>query len=207
MNFQFAKTALSTIVGLGLASSVVAATVTPISAVGSSSYPGFNDYFAVDTGANSAVTDWSSFGQGTASYLNLDLGAVYTLASAAVTDRVTSGGGNGSFLGGTGDFTTQYSLTAYTDATFTTVVGSSVIVNHATPVAPSSPADFTSTANLSGLNAQYVRYNVLAANGGNVGLSNISFNTVPEPASWALLIVGFGMVGAATRRRSAAFAA
>jgi hypothetical protein len=29
----------------------------------------------------------------------------------------------------------------------------------------------------------------------------IGFNAVPEPASWAMMIVGFGMVGAATRRR------
>ncbi len=30
--------------------------------------------------------------------------------------------------------------------------------------------------------------------------------TVPEPASWALMVVGFGLVGFATRRRSAAVA-
>lgn len=29
----------------------------------------------------------------------------------------------------------------------------------------------------------------------------IGFNAVPEPASWAMMIVGFGMIGAATRRR------
>lgn len=31
--------------------------------------------------------------------------------------------------------------------------------------------------------------------------------TVPEPASWALLLVGFGMVGTALRRRNAAISA
>jgi|GEM_PF-1404916 hypothetical protein len=35
----------------------------------------------------------------------------------------------------------------------------------------------------------------------------IGFNAVPEPASWALMIVGFGMVGAATRRRRAVVSA
>lgn len=30
---------------------------------------------------------------------------------------------------------------------------------------------------------------------------------VPEPASWALMIVGFGLVGVVTRRRSVAVAA
>lgn len=32
-----------------------------------------------------------------------------------------------------------------------------------------------------------------------------SANAVPEPATWALMIVGFGMIGAAMRRRQAAF--
>ncbi|MBC7522408.1 MAG: PEPxxWA-CTERM sorting domain-containing protein, partial [Sandarakinorhabdus sp.] len=43
----------------------------------------------------------------------------------------------------------------------------------------------------------------------NAGLSNISFEgaRVPEPATWGLLIVGFGMVGVAARRRKAAVAA
>jgi hypothetical protein len=31
--------------------------------------------------------------------------------------------------------------------------------------------------------------------------------SVPEPASWMLLIAGFGMVGSAMRRRNAAVAA
>ena len=41
------------------------------------------------------------------------------------------------------------------------------------------------------------------------GIDNISFNdtltpTVPEPATWAMLITGFGLVGAASRRRGMA---
>lgn len=40
------------------------------------------------------------------------------------------------------------------------------------------------------------------------GLDNVSFSpataAVPEPASWAMLLIGFGMVGAVTRRRTAA---
>lgn len=44
------------------------------------------------------------------------------------------------------------------------------------------------------------------------GIDNISFNdtlkpTVPEPATWAMLITGFGLVGVASRRRGAAKAA
>jgi hypothetical protein len=37
----------------------------------------------------------------------------------------------------------------------------------------------------------------------NSGLSEVQFtgNAVPEPASWALMIGGFGLAGAALRRR------
>ncbi|MFZ4382319.1 MAG: PEPxxWA-CTERM sorting domain-containing protein, partial [Sandarakinorhabdus sp.] len=35
----------------------------------------------------------------------------------------------------------------------------------------------------------------------------VSLTAVPEPATWAMLIVGFGMVGFAARRRKAAVAA
>lgn len=205
---------MKTMVTLALAATAFATapaaaviTVNPVSAVGSSSFPGYNDIFAIDTGPGSATSDWASLGQGTSSFLDLDLGAVFQLVSASVTDRVTSGGGNGGFVGGVSDFTTSYSLTAYTDATFTTTIGSPVIVNKLAPVGPTGPGDFLSTANLTGITARYVRYNVLGAAGGNVGLSNISFNAVPEPSTWALLIVGFGMVGVAARRRKSVVAA
>ena len=35
------------------------------------------------------------------------------------------------------------------------------------------------------------------------GLDNVSLAAVPEPASWGLMILGFGLVGGAMRRRSA----
>lgn len=44
----------------------------------------------------------------------------------------------------------------------------------------------------------------LSGNGGaNAGilLDDVSVNAVPEPAAWALMIVGFGLVGGAVRRR------
>jgi opacity protein-like surface antigen len=39
------------------------------------------------------------------------------------------------------------------------------------------------------------------------GIDAVSLTAVPEPASWALLIAGFGLTGAAIRRRRAAVAA
>ena len=38
-------------------------------------------------------------------------------------------------------------------------------------------------------------------------LDNISLSVVPEPASWAVLIAGFGLTGAMMRRRGTAVAA
>jgi hypothetical protein len=45
--------------------------------------------------------------------------------------------------------------------------------------------------------------------GDSFSIDNFSFsaNAVPEPASWAMLIAGFGLVGAAARRRRTAVAA
>lgn len=204
---MLAKVLITSVIAATASIAAQAVTIVPVSAVGSSSFPGYNDVFAIDQGPGSATTDWSSLSQGSASRLNLDLGAVFTLNTAFVTDRVTSGGGNGSFVGGTTDFTTSFFLQAFTDATFTTTLGSAVIVNQMTPVAPNDPSDFLNTVSLSGFTARYIQYGVISSNGANAGLSNIAFNAVPEPATWGLLIAGFAMVGVAARRRRTVFAA
>jgi hypothetical protein len=38
------------------------------------------------------------------------------------------------------------------------------------------------------------------------GVDDISFNAVSEPGTWAMLIMGFGLIGAASRRKRAAIA-
>ncbi|MGH6992398.1 MAG: PEPxxWA-CTERM sorting domain-containing protein, partial [Caulobacteraceae bacterium] len=43
--------------------------------------------------------------------------------------------------------------------------------------------------------------------GANTELETISFEAVPEPAAWALLIAGAGLAGAGLRRRRAQLAA
>jgi hypothetical protein len=190
-----------------LAAPASAAIIYPVSANGSSSYPGYPDADAIDQGAGSDVSDWASLGQGASSFLNLDLGAVYTLDQAFVTDRVTSGGGNNGYVGGLSDFTTQFSLQGFTNASFTTAIGSALVFNHTAPI-PSGPSSFGTTVALGGLTTQFVRYQVLATNGSNPGLSDIHFATrdggVPEPATWGLMLIGFGGMGAILRRRRAA---
>ena len=206
--------AIAAAASIALSVAASAATITPISAAGSTSFPGYADIDSIDTGAGAATSDWASLNQGNTSTLKLDLGAIYTLSSASVTDRVTSGGSNNGFVGGLFDFTTQYSLAGYTDGTFTTIIGAPIVVNVALPGSPpASPAGFTTMAALGGLTTRYVLYSVLATQGVNPGLSNISFEgriaggVVPEPASWALLLSGFGMVGFAARRQRKAAAA
>lgn len=46
------------------------------------------------------------------------------------------------------------------------------------------------------------------AGGNDFGLDDISLTTaIPEPATWGLMVTGFGLVGAGLRRRSRAVAA
>jgi PEP-CTERM motif len=188
---------------LGSAFSAQADVIYPIFATASSAYPTYGAQFAIDTGPNSAFTDWASNGQGLGSTLNLDLGAVYTLASANVTDRVTSGGANGGFVGGTTDFTTKFSIQAFTNSSFSTALGSALLLfTVTTPINPTIPADFLTIANLNGLTAEYLQYTVLASNGPNPGLSDINFTTaVPEPSTWAMMLLGFAGVGLLAYRR------
>jgi hypothetical protein len=40
-----------------------------------------------------------------------------------------------------------------------------------------------------------------AAGGNDFALDDITLSVAPEPATWAMMIVGFGFAGAALRRR------
>jgi hypothetical protein len=178
----------------------MAATIIPVSGTGGS-YAGYDASNAIDQGPNAALTDWASNSKGTASILDIDLGGQYFLSGFSLVDRVTSGGGNGSFVGGTSDFTTSFSLTYYSDATFTTP-GLSYIFSKSTPLAPTGPSDFAFSGALGGGKVQYVRYSVLGTNGVNPGLSNLSFaGSVPEASTWAMMLLGFGLMGFGLRYR------
>lgn len=67
---------------------------------------------------------------------------------------------------------------------------------------------FTTTFTGTGTTASFGVNETFGANNGGVFLDNLSVSgAVPEPATWALLIVGFGMVGVAARRRAGALVA
>jgi len=68
----------------------------------------------------------------------------------------------------------------------------------------------TTLALVSGNNTltfSYNNYNPQGLGDESWGLSDISVSAVPEPANWAMLIAGFGLVGAAARRRRMVVAA
>ena len=178
-----------------------AATVLPSLATASSAYPGFEASYAIDTGVNAANTDWASNGGGAGSFLELTLPGVSTLSAVDVTDRVTSGGGNGAFYGGLYDFTTSFTIQAFTNASFTTASSSLYSFTKLAPSSTTSPSDFLFVGSLPDISAQYIKYTVVAANGVNPGVSNIEFTSVPEPATWALMLAGFGLIGFGMRQR------
>ena len=65
-----------------------------------------------------------------------------------------------------------------------------------------------SSALAAGMNTLTVNYNVDAASSavaagysGNLTLAPVVSAVVPEPATWAMMMAGFGIVGAGLRRR------
>jgi hypothetical protein len=161
---------------------------------GSAAFPGYPSLDAIDVNANQYVTDFASNGAGNATYIDFTFAQVFTFTQIIQTDRTTSGGANGSFSGGTTDFTTAYEYIFSNDSTFLTNLGI-VTVNRSTPSSPTTIASFQTTTSIPNISAQYIRYQVLAANGPNAGVADLEFTaadetSVPEPATLALCSLG-----------------
>jgi hypothetical protein len=90
-----------------------------------------------------------------------------------------------------GDVNAQ--LLAYNSSGVLIGSASAALVNFGAPV--------TLTVNVAGI--KFVRaYWDEIGRVQNGGLDNLRWNAVPEPATWAMMIGGFGFVGAAMRRRT-----
>jgi hypothetical protein len=166
----------------------------------STSYPTYDAANAIDGNVD---TDWASLSQGNNSRLIVDLGSLYQLDSGTFIDRISSGGANGPPPKyGTTDFTTAFSFATCADSLCSSI-GPALNFTKQTPTV-SSVSAFTFDANLTGLTGRYFLYSVTAANGSNPGLSELSLtgSAVPEPATWAMLLLGFGLIGFAMRKRS-----
>jgi hypothetical protein len=147
-------------------------------------------------------------------FITIDLGAVYDLSSVDLFNTH-----NGGYQDrGTGDFTItgSNSITDLGGGDFALVGG--VVVASGT-LAPefNTAATITDQSFAASGSFRYLSFNPTSVSvggspccGANVyGLDElrVSGNGVPEPASWALMIGGFGLAGAMLRRRRAATAA
>jgi hypothetical protein len=162
---------------------------------------GNTNYFVGNFGGNFELRNFFSF----------DARGVFNSAWLEIGNQGGTGGGGGFNPGaGTSVTWTLYDLATtidtslqYSDVSIFNDLGTGTVYGSVTVSGPTNLVKVSlNNDGLAALNA--------AANAGtafNVGGSLSFSDVVPEPASWAMMIAGFGLVGAAMRRRSAALAA
>ncbi len=187
------KTALSAVALFAAAVPAAAVTITvdqSISAPDVSFYTTTQN-FVLGAGFTNALLNIGTF--------SADDAAVVSINGTAIVSTGIFGPGNGNF------FFTQ----AGPSIPFTFAYGNG-------PVNASFGAPFVVGSNTITITVNNNNAGINTGNGGLTGgPSNLQFTgtisfdagTVPEPATWGLLIAGFGMVGVATRRRKAVVAA
>lgn len=156
----------------------------------------FDTYMAGNPGHSWALEgEWFTTFDQPGAVLNMDLGAVFKVLRLALwTDEYW----------GAGKVTIATSLDGVTYGD----VGEGLPTDWAT-----GPQDYPADVfALAPSTARYVRLTLSdcpqpkSASGGGCGLGEIAFEAggVPEPATWAMMIAGFGVLGAAARRRRTA---
>lgn|GEM_PF-2343678 len=210
-----------TVAAVAVAAVAPAQAITPVSVTASSTQRNYSPENLINGSGLSAdgLHDgvWSGMwmteqGQGAnQGWLVFDLGATYDLAGADIWQY--NFGNPADFPGtintihrGVKDFRISTSLDGIT---FEEVFAGSMDLGTGQPLAANNVA-FDATA-------QFVRFDILdnlvpegflndTYTTYGVGLSEVSFVAapVPEPATWAMMIAGFGIIGAAMRRRAAA---
>jgi hypothetical protein len=162
--------------------------------------PAFPTYDASYFLDDSFAWDYASQGQGTNTFVDFDFGAATLITEVLYTDRTTSGGGNGTGglgTGGPADNVQGYSLIFDDAADFATPLHSQAVLS---PGFSNTDPPVLVNGGL-GISARYVRFDVTASNGQNVGGSEIQFFTVPEPTGAALVAVGAVVLSHRRRRR------
>lgn len=174
--------------------------------------------YLVDTNAANVHPSWYSFGDhttGSGQYLIVN-GATSTVAGEGRTawQQTVAGSANTKYFfeAFAANICCNSSLTgpiAPSNLTFTVDDGTTETVLSTFMTNPAKPGQWVGlsssyTSTLGGpLTLRIVNSN-LAASGNDFAVDDINFSTsttVPEAATWTMLVAGFGLVGAATRRR------
>lgn len=224
--FLLTASAVSAVLSMGAAAQAAQIVLNPSSVIGSSG--SYSSTFEADNifdqqsgtvidGAQGDQLYWLNPDNGPLdAYITVDLGDVYSLhrftlfnthnsqyadrgtgAFSIVGSNSTSGSGSGTTLGGT---------------IFTLASGSLASETYD----PLTPQVFAA----SGPAVRYIQFRPTSVNAGNngiyatpccgpnvYGLTELRVNAaVPEPATWAMMIIGFGAAGSMIRRRKALLA-
>ena len=163
------------------------------------SAPGFTGNFKVTSGTDGtaaapvigSVTDMTRYlavpGSGSAGSASLAVGA---LGGGGVLTRLSADWG---------------SIDGYNTLTF--YAGNTIVQTITGGMFPPANGDQSAAATNRNVSFDFDRSLGITRVGFSSGqlafeLDNLSISAVPEPTTWAMLLVGFGMVGAAARRRS-----
>ncbi len=194
-----------------LAGSATAANILPGSGAtvtGSSLHDGFDATIAAGNLIN---------GTSTPAYFNGDPRWVFADGPSADQTLIVDLGSNksidyaGFVYNGQDRIPTSFEVLTSTDGvTFTVAAGPAPVTGYGMPGLYSSAYSFPP------VKAQYVEFDFGSdsiggyGNGGGIGqgagIYSLNIQAVPEPAAWALMLVGFGALGAALRRRRETFA-
>ncbi len=197
-----------------LAAPAAAAVVTPVSVTASDTWFSYNANNLINgSGLSNGLHDtsytnmWQSDWNDDTHWLVFDLGAEVRLASTSIWQYAANFGPLFYETNrGVKDLSVSISKDGVTYTTVADVEMTRQILTADTQNTPFAAQVFE----LNGV-AQYVRFDISSNHGFPpynetpwTGLSEVRFNSaVPEAATWAMLIMGFGLVGSAMRRRRA----
>lgn len=197
------------------ATAAPAATITPVSVTATSTFPFFGEYSPEDLITGSGLVDglhddnyanmWMTDQSVQQAQLTFDLGAVYDLAAADIWQF--NFGTNTPVIStldrGVKDFRI---LLSTDDTSFSEVFAGTLARSPGTGPIAAQTFDFTGTARFVQIDIlnNYAQGTIYERDYAS-GLSEVRFQSavaaVPEPASWAMMISGFGLIGGAMRKR------
>ena len=161
-------------------------------------------------GAATAVLAIASSPASAAEYVFSFNAAQFTAAGSFITSDTAGPGGGYDILTTTGTLTNTNNNNMFTITGPTTFAGAdNILFANTTPVLSFDGTSFLASNGL-GINLYYSAansaYRVFTSNSQFIAVTNFTLTevvtgAVPEPASWAMMIGGFGLAGGALRRQ------